>query len=88
MSRPHKPVLRRCVSCACLKDRTQMLRLVRLTSGDIGRDGGFGRSAYVCRSEACLQDARRRKRLQKSLRVRHNPFIDAALVAELNKGPG
>lgn len=84
MSTTHKPVVRRCVSCAQLKDRTRMLRLVRLTDGRIVLDQGFGRSAYVCRSQRCLQDARRRKRVQKSLRIPNHPTIDAALAAELD----
>lgn len=61
-----------------------MLRLVRLADGRIGLDQGFGRSAYVCRSRRCLQDTRRRKRIQKSLRIPNHPTIDAALAAELD----
>ena len=85
MRTAHKPVLRRCVSCTRLKDRTRMLRLVRLASGGLGLGQGFGRSAYVCRSKACLQDARRRKRVHKSLRIPNHPAIDATLAAELDK---
>ncbi|MYF37030.1 MAG: YlxR family protein [Synechococcus sp. SB0678_bin_12] len=85
MSTTHKPVVRRCVSCTHLKDRTQMLRLVRLASGGLGLDEGFGRSAYVCRSRRCLQDARRRKRIQKSLRIPNHPAVDATLATELDK---
>lgn len=62
-----------------------MLRLVRLTAGEIGLGQGFGRSAYVCRSKRCLQDARRRKRVQKSLRIPNHPAIDATLAAALDK---
>ena len=94
MSTHHKPVVRRCVSCARLQDRTRMLRLVRLASGELVQGQGFGRSAYVCRSRHCLQEARRRKRVRKSLRIPDHPAIDATLAAELdkieldNKGPG
>ncbi|MXW40592.1 MAG: YlxR family protein [Synechococcus sp. SB0668_bin_15] len=84
MSTTHRPVVRRCVSCAHLKDRTRMLRLVRLADGKIGLGQGFGRSAYVCRSQRCLEDARRRKRVQKSLRIPNHPTIDATLAAELD----
>lgn len=61
-----------------------MLRLVRLADGKIGLGQGFGRSAYVCRSQRCLEDARRRKRVQKSLRIPNHPTIDATLAAELD----
>ena len=85
MSITSKPVVRRCVSCARLKDRTRMLRFVRLASGGLGLGQGFGRSAYVCRSRPCLQDARRRKRVRKSLRIPDHPAIDATLADELDK---
>ena len=61
-----------------------MMRLVRLANGGISLGQGFGRSAYVCRSQRCLQDARRRKRVQKSLRIPNHPAIDAALAAALD----
>ena len=62
-----------------------MLRLVRLASGGLGQGEGFGRSAYVCRSRRCLQDARRRKRIQRSLRIPNHPAIEATLATELDK---
>ena len=83
MRATHKPVVRRCVSCARLQDRSRMLRLVRLAEGGLGLGQGFGRSAYVCRSRRCLADARRRKRIRKSLRIPDHPTIDALLAAEL-----
>lgn len=60
-----------------------MLRLVRLADGGIGLGEGFGRSAYVCCSPGCLQDAQRRKRVQKSLRIPRHPTVDAALAVML-----
>lgn len=61
-----------------------MLRVVRLATGGIALDAGFGRSAYVCRSAPCLQIAWRRKGLQKSLRVGHlNDTIYANLLNRL-----
>ena len=85
MSAMPKPVVRRCVGCTRLKDRTQMLRLVRLPSGELGLGAGYGRSAYVCRCKPCLENARRRKRIPKSLRIPNHPIIDATLAAELDK---
>ena len=63
-----KPVLRRCVSCRQLFDRRQLWRIVRQASGGIQLDQGMGRSAYLCPTHDCLDEARRRKRLQRSLR--------------------
>jgi predicted RNA-binding protein YlxR (DUF448 family) len=63
-----RPVLRRCVACRQLKDRTDLWRLVRQAGGGLVLDGGMGRSAYLCPDPDCLNEARRRRRLQRSLR--------------------
>lgn len=75
------PPLRRCVSCRQLLDRSQLWRVVRTKTDahphpsdappiyvvELGH--GMGRSAYLCRNLACLEDARKRKRLERSLRA-------------------
>ena len=43
-------------------------RVVRDHKDGVLLDTGMGRSAYLCPKEECLEDARRRKRLQKALR--------------------
>ncbi len=70
MSPPSAPgvVLRRCVACRVLADRRGLWRVVRLASGGIQLDQGMGRSAYLCPCRDCLEEARRRRRLQRSLR--------------------
>jgi predicted RNA-binding protein YlxR (DUF448 family) len=72
-----RPVLRRCVSCRRLRDRNQLWRVVREADGRLSLDGGMGRSAYLCPERACLEEARRRKRLQRGLRC---PVGDAILL--------
>jgi predicted RNA-binding protein YlxR (DUF448 family) len=68
MPSPGRPVLRRCVACRQLKDRADLWRLVRLAGGGLALDGGTGRSAYLCPAPDCLDEARRRRRFQRSLR--------------------
>jgi predicted RNA-binding protein YlxR (DUF448 family) len=68
MSSQGRPVLRRCVACRQLKDRLELWRVVRLPGGGVAMDQGMGRSAYLCPQPECLDDARRRKRLQRALR--------------------
>ena len=63
-----RPVLRRCVACRALRDRSELWRVIRLADGGLALDRGMGRSAYLCPAQACLEEARRRKRLQKGLR--------------------
>ena len=46
-------------------------------------DIGMGRSAYLCQREECLEEARRRKRLQKALRCQVPDEVLAALEQRL-----
>jgi hypothetical protein len=41
----------------------------------------MGRSAYLCRKESCLEEAQRRKRLQKALRCQ----VPDSALEELRK---
>jgi predicted RNA-binding protein YlxR (DUF448 family) len=68
--------MRRCVACRQLFDRRQLWRVIRLAGGGVALDRGMGRSAYLCPSPACLQEARRRRRLQRALRC---PVEDSLL---------
>ena len=63
-----RPVLRRCVACRDLLDRELLWRVIRLAEGGIALDRGMGRSAYLCQRRSCVEEARRRRRLQRALR--------------------
>ena len=63
-------VLRRCVACKKLLDRQQLWRVIRDHQDGVVLNVGMGRSAYLCPNEACLDEACRRKRLQKALRCK------------------
>ena len=63
-----RPVLRRCVACRKLFDRSILWRVIRDHQDGVLLDQGMGRSAYLCRKESCLEEAQRRKRLPKALR--------------------
>ena len=79
-----RPVLRRCVSCRQLLDRRQLWRVIRLADGGLALDQGMGRSAYLCPTRDCLEEARRRKKLQKGLRCQVADSIYAALEQRLH----
>ncbi len=86
--------LRQCVSCRVLKPCSQLWRVVRLArSSDqpqghqpktdkpmIQLDQGMGRSAYLCPQKSCLEEAQKRKRLERSLRTQ----VPAAIYTALN----
>ncbi|APD48461.1 YlxR family protein [Synechococcus sp. CS-602] len=78
-----RPILRRCVSCRQLLDRRLLLRVVRLPAKQVVLDEGMGRSAYLCASLECLEEARRRKKLQRALRCQVADSIHTALQQRL-----
>lgn len=83
--------MRRCVACRQLFDRRQLWRVIRLAGGGVALDRGMGRSAYLCPGPACLQEARRRRRLQRALRCPlHDSLLDQLeqrLLAEAAADP-
>jgi hypothetical protein len=74
------------VACRELLDRQQLWRVIRLAEGGIGLDQGMGRSAYLCPSQVCLDEAKRRKRLQRALRCQVADSIVEALERRLTSG--
>tara|TARA_E500000178_G_C16466973_1_gene507040 strand:- start:31 stop:309 length:279 start_codon:yes stop_codon:yes gene_type:complete len=78
-----RPVLRRCVACRQLQDRRSLWRVIRDHKDGVRVDIGMGRSAYLCQREECLEEARRRKRLQKALRCQVPDEVLAALEQRL-----
>ena len=78
-----RPVLRRCVACRQLLDRRQLWRVIRDHQDGVLLDRGMGRSAYLCPNEDCLEEARRRKRLQKALRCQVQDALLEALDQRL-----
>ena len=80
-----RPILRRCVACRQLLDRRLLWRVVRDHRDGVLLEAGMGRSAYLCPTEACLEDARRRKRLQKALRCQVPDMILSTMQERLSQ---
>ncbi len=65
-----KPNFRRCVSCRQIFPKEDLWRVVKVhPSHQILFDCGMGRSAYICHREDCLQKARQKNLLQRSLKT-------------------
>ncbi len=63
---------RTCVACRRVKDKRQLVRLVRLADGgiEVDSDGGkAGRGAYICRLPRCWQSGLVAGRLEHALRT-------------------
>lgn len=70
MVKPRKIPQRMCVGCREMKNKKELIRIVRTPDGEIEMDltgKKAGRGAYICSSKECLVEATRGKRLQKAL---------------------
>jgi len=66
-------VKRKCVGCGVIKDRKDLIKLTAQNPhGDIVVNGGskiFGRSAYLCYNKSCIENAFKKDKIKKVLRV-------------------
>ncbi len=63
---------RQCMGCRERKEKKAMLRVVRMTDGNVCLDFSGkvnGRGAYVCPDPECLKKARKAKSLERALEV-------------------
>ena len=61
--------LRKCIGCGEMKEKRQLLRVVRSKEGEISVDTvgkAPGRGAYLCKSTACFDLARKSRRLERA----------------------
>lgn len=75
---------RKCIGCGEMKDKKELMRVIRETSGDISIDitgKKNGRGAYLCKNEECLKKAIRGKGLERSFQT----AIPAAVYELLEK---
>ncbi len=64
--------MRQCVGCGEMKDKKEMMRILKTAEGPIVLDmtgKKNGRGAYLCKSAKCLQKARRNKGLERSFKM-------------------
>lgn len=67
--RTKKVPLRKCMGCSEMKEKKQLVRVVRSPEGEISLDltgRKPGRGAYICASLSCLQAARKAKRFERA----------------------
>ena len=61
---------RQCMGCRERKAKKELIRVVRMTDGNVSLDFSGklnGRGAYICPDPQCLQKARKAKALERSL---------------------
>jgi predicted RNA-binding protein YlxR (DUF448 family) len=61
---------RRCLACGTHRPKSELLRVLRLPSGEVCVDTSgkmSGRGAYLCKSAECLKRARKGRRIEYAL---------------------
>lgn len=64
--------MRQCVGCGEMKEKKDMMRVLKSAEGPIVLDMSGrknGRGAYLCKKEQCLKLARKNKGLERSLKI-------------------
>lgn len=86
MLKPRKLPLRKCTGCQGMKDKREMIRVVKDTNGEISLDftgKKSGRGAYVCHALECLEKAENSRGLERSFKMGISKEIYASLRNEL-----
>ncbi|MDO4601720.1 MAG: YlxR family protein [Eubacteriales bacterium] len=84
MSTKGKIPMRQCTGCREMKNKKEMLRVLKTAEGEILLDATGrknGRGAYICRSSECLEKAVKNRGLERSLKTQ----IPEAVYEELKK---
>lgn len=79
---------RMCLGCQQMKNKKELLRVVRTPESEIVIDTTgkkAGRGAYICADTACLQQAVKYKRLEKALSQPIEAAVYEALTQQLVK---
>ena len=71
MNKEKKIPLRKCVGCDEMKPKKELIRVLKTEEGMILDETGRknGRGAYLCRSTACFQRARKNRGIERSLKM-------------------
>lgn len=80
--------MRQCTGCGTMKNKKEMLRVLKTAEGDVVLDATGrknGRGAYLCFSKECLQKARKNRGLERSLKMSIPSEVYDSLEKELGE---
>ncbi len=83
--------MRMCLGCNEMKSKREMIRVVHQKDGTILLDATgkqAGRGAYICPQLACLQKARKARRLEKAFSCKISEEIYDALEQSMQDAEG
>ena len=79
--------VRRCVGCQEMKNKKEMIRVIRTPEGEFELDATGkknGRGAYLCPSRECLEKAVKSKGLERSFKQAIPPEVYSRLEKEMD----
>lgn len=82
-----KMPVRRCVGCQEMKNKKEMIRVIRTPEGEFELDATGkknGRGAYLCPSWECLEKAVKSKGLERSFKQAIPPEVYSRLEKEMD----
>lgn len=82
-----KVSLRQCVGCREMKDKIELVRVLKTPEGEITLDitgKKNGRGAYICRKKDCLLAAEKSKGLERSFKMNLSTEIYEKLKEEFD----
>lgn len=91
MIKKKKVPLRKCTGCGEMKNKKELVRIVRNDEGEFSIDftgKKSGRGAYVCQNPECLEKAHKSKGLERSYKQPVPMEVYEALRTELGKAYG
>lgn len=83
--RKRKVPLRKCVACQEMVHKKDLIRIVRTPEGEVTVDPtgkASGRGGYLCTKKSCLDLARSRKALDRSLKTTVDDSVYETLAKE------
>ena len=88
MSTKKKTPMRQCIGCGEMKEKREMLRVLKTPEGEILLDATGrknGRGAYLCKSAACLERAMKTKGLNRSFQMEIGSEVYESLKKEMSE---
>ena len=89
--KPKKIPQRQCVGCRTMKNKKDLIRVVKSPEGEISLDftgKKSGRGAYVCPSADCLARARKSRALERAFETAIPAEVYEALQAQMEANDG
>ena len=87
---PKKIPMRQCVGCREMKEKRQLIRVVKSPEGEVSLDFRGkkpGRGAYVCPDPECLKRARKSRALERAFSMALPPEVYEALEEPVGEAP-